>query len=439
MASLRSGDTIAAIATPAGAGGVGIVRVSGPSAGEVLARVLGRNLETLEDRRFAYGMARDLEGRRVDEVLAVLMRGPRSFTGEDVGEIHGHGGPANMARLLRVVLEAGARLAEAGEFTRRALENGRVDLLRAEAILGVIEASSERGLRLAQDQLGGRLGDHVRELRERGTMLLAQVEAEIDFPEEDIEAASLAAVAVEAGALAERLDSLVRSFGLGRALQRGVTVALTGVVNAGKSSLLNALVGHERALVADEPGTTRDYVEAEVIWDGVRLTLVDTAGERSIEAGVEARGIELGRERARAADLELVVVPPGQEIPAMSPRQLLVHSKSDVEESHSREGIATSARTGAGLESLRSAILARVVPAARDAEDGLVVTTERQRERLAEARQAMRSVAAGASGLPPELLAVELRTANAALAAVLGEEVGDEVLDELFARFCIGK
>lgn len=440
---LRSDDTIAAIATPAGSGGVGVIRISGPAALGVLESISGRSASAFADRLLTRGHVCDAGRQRLDEVLFVAMRGPRSFTGEDVVEVHGHGGAVNMGRLLRAVLEAGARLAEAGEFTRRALENGKLDLAQAEALLGVIEASSERSLRLAQAQLGGQLGAEVERLQGVGTSALAVVEAGIDFPEDGLEDTDRSQAARALSPAIARLDALVGSFELGAALRSGIVAALTGPVNAGKSSLLNALVGRERALVSDEPGTTRDYVEAQVVWDGVQVTLIDTAGESLGAGGLESRGIELGRARAGQADVKIRLIPPSSEAddsaPGPGPRELWVASKSDCEDAAERP-LAVSAKTGEGLDALRSAILEVALGPARDADDGLVVTSERQRDRLVDGRDAYRRAhELMLAGGEMELIAIELRTGNQALAEVRGVEVGDEVLDDLFARFCIGK
>ena len=433
---MDSADTIAAIATPAGSGGVGIVRVSGPDALEVLARVVGDR--RLQDRRLTRAVARDPStGERLDEVLAVAMRAPHSYTGEDVAELHGHGGALNMGRLLRAVLAAGARAAAPGEFTRRAIAAGRMDLTQVEAVLAVIEASRERGLRLAQAQLDGRLGQVARGLRDRATELLADLEAAVDFPEEGLAFAARPELAARAAGLAAECRALAATFSAGRALRDGVTVALVGPVNAGKSSLFNRLVGSERALVAVEPGTTRDYVEAEVVWDGVRVTLVDTAGQRATESEVERRGIELGAQRAAAADLEVALVPPDGALAGGSPRRLEVLSKGDALGARAPRGaLVTSAVTGEGLDALRSEILARVMAGARDEGDGVVVTSERQRALLEEAATAFDGARADR---PEDVAALDVRAALAALSRLLGEDVGDAVLDAVFARFCIGK
>lgn len=437
-------ETIAAIATPAGSGGIGIVRVSGPDAAEVLSRLVGREPVSFRARVMTLGVARDARGERLDEVLYVWMPGPRSFTGEDVAEVHGHGGAVNMARLFRATLAAGARAAEPGEFSRRAFASGRLDLIRAEAVLHVIEAASERACRVAQAQLEGALGVRVRELGARSTALRAEVEAGIDFPGEDLDLPPAAAIARSAGALAEEIGALASTFGLGRALRDGAEVALRGPVNSGKSSIFNALVGSERALVAEEPGTTRDFVEARIVLDGVEVTVIDTAGDRAAESEIERRGIALGSERSARADLEVVLHSAAEGPPAGAPpvedRRLHVLSKADLLPAPASGWLATSARTGVGLDGLRAAILERVAGRATEGEDGALVTSERQRGLLVEAAAAFTAAAGAAGGgRPLEIVAEELRVGGDRLAAVLGEEASEEMLDELFARFCIGK
>jgi tRNA modification GTPase len=348
--------------------------------------------------------------------------------------------------LLRAALSAGARPAGPGEFTRRAVAGGRMDLVQAEAVLAVIAAASERALRLAQGQLEGRLGERVAGLRREATELLADLEASIDFPEEGIEHTARAALGARAAALGRACASLADSFLVGRALSEGLDVALVGPVNAGKSSLFNRLVGSERALVAEEPGTTRDYVEARVVWDGIPVTLVDTAGWREAD-GVERRGIELGAERAERADVRVELIPaemwePRREPTAGDPardarRTVRVVSKGDRLAGDAGGMLVTSALSGAGIEELKAAIVGSL---AAGGEEGVIVTSERQRDLVARSASALeRAALAAHAGHAEEVLALEVREATHALAAVLGEEVGDATLDALFSRFCIGK
>jgi len=435
---LTNEDTIAAIATPPGAGGIGIVRLSGPRAVAMVAALVGR--EDLEDRRMVRGVARDpATGERLDEVLVVAMRGPRSYTGEDVAEIHGHGGALNLSRLLRAAVALGARPAEPGEFTRRGFARGRFDLTRAEAVADVIAAASERALRAAQGALAGTLGERVTAAREEAVGLLAEVEASIDFPEEDLDFLSPAAVAARADAVADAVAGLLATYAVGRALRSGLEVAIVGAPNVGKSSLLNALVGEERALVAADPGTTRDYVEARAVWEGIPVTLIDTAGEREADGAVERRGVELGRARAARADVVLSVCEVGGAEAAATGRALVVWNKIDLGPAPAG-ALGVSALTGEGLDGLRRAVLARAVGEASEGSEEALVQTERQKALLDEAEAAARRAATAArAGRAAELVALDLREAAQRLGAVIGEEVGEDMLATLFARFCIGK
>jgi len=434
-------DTIAAIATSAGVGGVGIVRLSGPRAIGIAADVLGVSAAQL-DRRVRVRWARDRDGRPLDQVLAFAMRAPASFTGEDVAELHGHGGPHNLERLLAVVVARGARVAEPGEFTRRAVARGKLDLIRAEALLGVIHAGSERAWRLAQDNLGGRLGREVAAIERRGLAVLAELEGAIDFPDDDLDVASAAVIDGELAELALACGRFVDGFRHARAVSHGISVALVGPVNVGKSSLLNALVGRERALVAAAPGTTRDWLEVSDDWGGVGVTLIDTAGLRDTADPVEQRGIALGEARVASADVVVVVNDghaPWDAGGRYGDRGVVVRSKADLGGAVV-VGLATSATTGQGLDELRRRVLAVAGIADLEGSEQAFVTTARQQALAAAARDGFGAArAARAASRPSEVVAVELREASRALAQLRGVEVGDRVLDEVFARFCIGK
>ena len=434
-------DTIAAIATAAGVGGVGIVRLSGPRAIGIAADALGIPAAQL-DRRVRVGWVHDRDGRAIDQVLAFAMRAPASFTGEDVAELQGHGGPHNLERLLATLIERGARIAEPGEFTRRAVASGKLDLLRAEALLEVIHAGSERAWRLAQANLGGRLGDEVQAIERRALAVLAELEGGIDFPDEDLELAGAAEVDHELVDLERACARFVDGFRHGRGVSQGVTVALVGPVNVGKSSLLNALVGRERALVAAAPGTTRDWLEVVDDWSGVAVTLIDTAGLRATDDPVEQRGIALGEARVASADVVVVVndgVAPWDDGARYGDRVVLVRSKADLG-GEAPPARATSAATGQGLDELRRDVLAMAGVADQEGSEQAFVTTVRQQALAASARDAFGAARkACAARRPPEVVAIELREAARALAQLRGVEVGERVLDEVFARFCIGK
>lgn len=440
-------STIAAIATASGPGGVGIVRISGPHAVPILARVLRRSEGEFIDRHLIHGWAWDiLSEEKVDEVLAVAMRRPRSYTGEDVGEIHGHGGLMNMARLLRLVFDAGARAAEPGEFTRRAFQNGRLDLTRAEAVADVIGAASERALRVAQAQLQGRLGEVVERLHSRVVGLLAEVEAAIDFPSEDLDFVPLAEVAAQAASISTELQKLAGTYVTGRALREGVQIALVGAPNVGKSSLLNAFVGQERAIVTPEPGTTRDYVEARVVWEGVPVLLIDTAGERDALGEAERRGVELGRARARHADVivrvEDATVTCGSKSglhKSVGEGEVRIWNKIDLTPGPQGE-LGVSAVTGDGLNELRRMILNRVLGSSSEGDEAEIVTSERHRQLLDEAAGSVgRAALIAKEARPHELVAVDLREAANRLSAIMGVDSGEAVLEQIFSRFCIGK
>ena len=449
---MRLHDTICAIATGAG-GGIGIVRLSGPEAGEILAKLLRPWPAVPQSHRLYHAQACDpVSGAHLDDVLGCFMRGPRSYTGEDVGEVHGHGGGVGLGRLLRAAARAGARVAEPGEFTRRAFLNGRVDLSEAEAVAEVIAARTERALNVAQAQLRGAVREVVATARGELIEVLAELEVRVDFPDERLDFLPVRALAERLEDLGARMQALAETYTRGRLVRGGLDVALVGRANAGKSSLLNALVGEERALVDAAPGTTRDFVEAEIEVDGLRVLLVDTAGEREEGEAVERRGVELGRRRRRQADVVVVVVDGVEGYGTLEAslmgeepgrQKLLVWNKSDqraevVGVPANFRVVATSAVSGEGIAALKGALRELADDSAADGE--VVVTGARQHEALREAGDAL---AAGAlllrAGEPMELVAVDVQIALHRLGQVTGETVDSAVLDEIFARFCVGK
>jgi tRNA modification GTPase len=454
-------DTICAPATAPGEGAVGIVRVSGPDAVAVVGRRFaassGLALGDAPSHTVHHGHLSDAAGDPVDEVLVLLMRAPRSYTREDVVEVQCHGGGAAVEAALESLVAAGARLAEPGEFTRRAFLNGRIDLTRAEAVLEVIAARTDAAHRLAQRQLGGALAARLRDIAADLKAACAELEAAIDFPDEDPDAESSAETA---DTLPARLESAREALGdvlargrAGHLLREGVRLAILGRPNVGKSSLLNRLVGYDRAIVAAAAGTTRDVLEAELAVGGVRFVVQDTAGIRAPADPVEAEGVARSRRTAREADVALLVLdaadgltPEDEKLRAdLDGRPAVVAwNKCDLTggttPTDTPDGVPTSARTGDGLDALRDALVAAVRgPGAMPLEHAFLVTA-RQREALGRAAEALERANRGlGSGAFPELVAADARQALDALGEVTGATTTDDLLDTIFSRFCIGK
>jgi tRNA modification GTPase len=434
-------DTICAVATPPGEGALGIIRLSGPRSLELLR--LASRRQRFRPRQQRLCRIVSARGELLDEVLACYQPGPGSYTGEDTVEFYAHGGGRNLRRLIERIVELGARPAEPGEFTRRAFLNGKLDLTQAEGIARIIEARSERALQNAQALHAGRLRERVEALRESLLGLAVELEAAIDFSEEVAPRERSLRCCAEAEAA---LATLLASYPSGRRLDRG-RVGLVGAVNAGKSSLFNRLLGAERALVEAAPGTTRDYLEAEVNWEGYRLELVDSAGLRGAGEGgeLERAGLALAAPVLARCDLLIVVQDltgmTSEELPECLGRvpRLEVGSKADLVERVPGPRLRTSARTGEGIEELRAAILAMLFPSAVEAET-LLLTEERQWLKLIRAREELEQAARAIEAeLPPEIVTVPLRSATQALSELTGELTSEAVLDEIFSRFCIGK
>jgi len=444
-------DTIVAIATPAGEGGIGIVRISGPQARAIAERLCGK---PLLDHQLSYARLHS-EGAVLDEVMVALMLAPRSYTREDVVEISGHGGAANLARILGAVLAAGVRQAGPGEFTLRAFLNGRLDLAQAEAVLDIITAQTRPALDAAQAQLGGRLSDELAVARAALLTALAHIEASLDFPEDEVPTPDVRLELEQAAAALTRLLDTARA---GILYRQGLRVAIVGKPNVGKSSLLNALLGVERAIVTPIAGTTRDTVEEGASMAGIPLLLIDTAGIRA-EAGdaVEQIGIERSRQAIQRADFVILVLDgsaPLDEadraviavVQEVGDRLLVALNKADLPPLLGTASLRTllpnatlvptsalQGQTAALEQAITQLALGGLQPQAGQP----LVTSTRHQEAIN--RAAGHVQAARESDAPPDLLAVEIRAALAAIGEVTGETIGEDLLDQIFSRFCIGK
>ena len=430
-------DTIAAVATPAGRGGIGIVRVSGPAVPAIARSVAG---DLPRERHATQATFRDANGAAIDEGVVLYFAAPRSYTGEAVLELQGHGGPAVMRALLGACIDAGARLAEPGEFTRRAYLEGKLDLAQAEAVADLIDAASAQAARAALRSLTGEFSAQVEGLRADLVELRALVEAMLDFPEEQVDELHRDEAMSRLAAIRDSLAALREHSRQGRLLREGLHVVLVGPPNVGKSSLLNRLVGEERAIVTPVPGTTRDALREPVELGGVPLVIVDTAGLRDTTDPVECLGVERSRRELEAADLALVIADASAAAEPLSlpgvPTRLAVYNKIDLApEFEVPDGaVAVSAKTGAGIDALRQAMLRE----AGWSSGGEAPFLARERH-LRALDSASRHLERAAAEPRAELFAEELRLAHRALGEITGEFSADDLLGEIFARFCIGK
>lgn len=453
-------DTIAAIATPLGESGIGVIRISGSHAyavGDAIFRSpSGKSLAQRRDRSIQHGLVVADDGRPVDEVLMLIMKGPHSYTAEDVLEIQCHGGRKALEEILSLVLAHGARLANPGEFTQRAFVNGRIDLAQAEAVMDVIQAKSRQGLTSAVNQLEGRLSKVISAMRHELTDFITRLEVTIDYPEEDLEDITVPDVAGAIRKQLASLDEMLEASHDGRIIRDGVMAAIAGTPNAGKSSLLNRLLQEDRAIVTDVPGTTRDVLEEWISLKGVPVCLVDTAGIRETDDTVEKIGVTKAKAYMDKADIILVVIdssrPLSEEDRAILENTkernvLIVLNKSDLtpvvaEKDLGQYGhpvLSLSAGTGEGLEALKEQLLSLALSHADTAGSALLTNT-RHIELVRQSREALkRALDSIEAGMPVDCAVVDLREAWDLLGSITGDTVHDDMVEEIFSRFCLGK
>ncbi|MGE5444713.1 MAG: tRNA uridine-5-carboxymethylaminomethyl(34) synthesis GTPase MnmE [Ignavibacteriales bacterium] len=487
---LPAEDTIAAIATPPGEGGIAVIRISGKGAMQILERVFKREgkgrVFDMESHRLYLGHIFDPESEKtLDRVLCVFMKSPHSYTGEDVTEIHSPGGYLVPKRILNLIFKHGARPARPGEFTLRAFLNGKMDLAQAEAVADVVNAQTEEGLKQAELQLEGVLSRRIGEFKETLLDTLAEIEAHVDFPEEDIDPFVREGIAQHLTRLVEEMDKLLATYEKGRIIKHGVYTAILGKPNVGKSSLLNQLIMKERAIVSPYPGTTRDFIEETIDINGIPLRLVDTAGLRATADEVERLGVEFAKKKAEEAELIIAVVDGSTELdrddfevlnrvresiapqddskhvgagfkPAPTLNQntkkgILVINKSDLPQKLSEEYLAgtvpeerivrTSAKLGSGMEELKNKIYEALM-GRRDRVEGneIIITEHRHKVAIERAKESLAAfLKAIERGESPEFLAIDLRSALDFLGEITGEITTEDVLGHIFSKFCIGK
>jgi len=456
-------DTIAAIATPYGESGIGIVRISGPEAKRIAERMFRprRGPKTLTSHHIRYGEIIDPSaGRVIDEVLLTFMAAPKTYTREDVVEISCHGGFEVLQQVLEAVLRAGAREALPGEFTKRAFLAGRIDLAQAEAVLDIIQAKTDEGLRLAEEQLRGRLSQEIEGLRDELVGLLVAIEAYIDFPEEDIDPPSTTGTVEVLRRTLARVEELIRASDDGEIYREGVKVAITGKANVGKSSLLNQLLERGRAIVTAVPGTTTDVIEESVNLSGVLIRLTDMAGLQEPRNEVEREGVRLAREKMSEAHLILLVADRSRPLDdedrqifreVHGKRALLILNKIDLppriaaEEVKKEAGMndlyPISALRGDGIEELKGGMVGAIVTGRAKRGGGELIPVNLRHKRVLE--KAQKAIGEALEGrkreIPWDLTAIEIRQVLDILGEIAGETTPEEVLEMIFARFCIGK
>ncbi|WP_414698250.1 tRNA uridine-5-carboxymethylaminomethyl(34) synthesis GTPase MnmE [Peptacetobacter sp. AB845] len=455
-------DTIAAIATAPGEGGIGIIRISGPKSLEVAEEIFfsmsGKKISEYPARTLIFGNIKDGD-KKIDEVLVAYMKGPNSYTAEDVIEINCHGGFISVKRILELVLSKDVRLAEAGEFTKRAFLNGRIDLSQAEAVIDVINAKTDKAHEVAENQLDGSLSNRIREFRDKVTELLAQVEVAIDYPEEDIEFIAYTTLEEKTRELNKDIKKLYETSESGKIFREGLKTVIVGKPNVGKSSLLNSILGENRAIVTDIPGTTRDVIEEFVNIKGIPLKIVDTAGIRETDDVVEKIGVEKSMASFDTADLIIMVVDSSSELSeedreilekVQGKETIILLNKTDLPQVIDEEEvkkyvneeniIKISALHNEGIEDVHDRIEAMVYKGDIKSSSNVIITNSRHKDALyramKSAEDAMRAIE---DRMPLDFVEVDLKNIWDYLGYINGDTVSEDLLDNIFHNFCIGK
>jgi tRNA modification GTPase len=449
----QPGETIAAIATARGEGGVAIIRIAGKDALTVAAKVFSGPVHTYQSHTAHYGHILNQAGERVDSVLLLPMLGTRSFTGEDTVEIHCHGGSLITRRVLEVVLQAGARAARPGEFTFKAFMNGKMDLAQAEAVQALICAKNEHALNAAENQLKGSLSKKISSFQHSLTQVAAILEAWVDFPEEGLEFASMEEVCADLETITLQMQHLANTFHDGRIIHDGISLCIAGSPNAGKSSLMNALLDKDRAIVSHIPGTTRDILEDHIRLNGLNLRLMDTAGIRDSDEVIEQEGIRRSKEAMQQADLILLVLDATKDLgqnemdllaKIPSGKTIIVWNKIDLPHAASEVQFPyiahVSAKEKIGLDLLRQKIDEVIWMHGPPARDEVLITNLRHKEALSQSIDATQAVICGLqSNVSPEFLAMDMRKSLSELGKIIGTNITEDILSAIFSTFCIGK
>ena len=465
--------TIAAISTPAGNGGIGIIRISGEDALKIIDKIfVPVNKSALKPYTMKLGNIIDSDGEVVDQVLVSYFKAPKSYTGEDICEISCHGGNVSIQRILDIVIRNGALLAEPGEFTKRAFLNGKLDLTQAEAVIDLINSKSEKEGKASVKQLEGKLGSEIRNIKNEIINMLADIEANIDYPEyEDIEEVRRERIIDVLNKQVIKLDKLENSFENGKILKNGVLTAIIGKPNVGKSSLLNILLNEERAIVTDVPGTTRDTIEELVNIKGITLRLIDTAGIRETDDVVENIGVEKSKKAISDAELILFLIDGSEEISAedielyelikAKPHIVIINKIDKINNlgnlndlfkddnnlvdindlfKDEKNIISISAKNSVGLDELENKIEELFNIKQLDVENELIITNIRHKDLITRAKEGLvRAVSSVTSGIPIDMISIDIKTAIDSLGEILGESISESVLDRIFEKFCVGK